>query len=42
MVSFDIQLDTAEVRAKLEDLKDEWGVNTTYVVGTNVEYAVFP
>ena len=42
MTSFDIELNTAKVRESLNDLIDDWEGNATYVVGTNVEYAVFP
>jgi len=43
MTNFDVELDgTVSVKQEFERLKDRWGGNATYVVGTNVEYAVFP
>jgi len=42
MVSFDLDIDTAKVRESVRELKDDWEGNATFVVGTNVKYAVFP
>ena len=41
MVSFDLDIDTAKVRESLRQLKEDWEGNATYVVGSNVEYAVY-
>jgi len=41
VTSFDISVDTASVADSLDDLKEEWSTDRVYVVGTNVEYAVY-
>lgn len=41
MTRFGIEVDTSDVAETLEDTRDKWETNREYVVGTNVEYAVY-
>jgi len=40
MSDFDIDLDTADVRVALENLRDEWETDAVFRVGSNVDYGV--
>lgn len=43
MVDIDLDLSgVSGLREEINDLRDDWEDNATYVVGTNVEYGVFP
>lgn len=41
MVNFDLDIDDSQVRASLEELEDRGTTTREYVVGTDVEYAVY-
>lgn len=41
MTTFDIEIDMASTQEALDDLKDKWETDRMYVVGTNVEYAIY-
>lgn len=41
MSSFELDLDDTAVKERLRDLKDDYADNPVWVVGTNVEYAVY-
>jgi len=40
VTSFDIDVDTSDVRVSLENLRDRWETDATFRVGTNVEYGI--
>lgn len=43
MTRFDIDVSgLGSIQQEFNQLKEDWEDNATFVVGTNVEYAVFP